>query len=52
MDLITTMAKENDQTLIIVTHDVEISPYGHRVIYLRDGRVEKIAQNQIKGEGL
>ncbi len=35
MDLITGMARENDQTLIIVTHDVEISPYGHRIIYLR-----------------
>ncbi len=42
MDLITGMARENDQTLIIVTHDVEISPYGHRIIYLRDGSIEKI----------
>lgn len=52
MDLITGMAKENNQTLIIVTHDVEISPYGHRIIYLRDGNVEKIVKNQIKGEAL
>ncbi|CCQ95308.1 conserved hypothetical protein [[Clostridium] ultunense Esp] len=49
MDLITTMAKENRQTLIIVTHDVEISPYGHRVIYLRDGSIEKVIENKIKG---
>lgn len=50
MDLITGMAKENQQTLIIVTHDVEISPYGHRVIYLRDGNIEKIVKNKVKGE--
>lgn len=49
MNLITTMAKENRQTLIIVTHDVEISPYGHRVIYLRDGSIEKVIENKIKG---
>ncbi|MCF6465016.1 ABC transporter ATP-binding protein [Clostridium sp. Cult2] len=48
MDLITDMAKENKQTLIIVTHDVEISPYGHRVIYLRDGSIEKIVENHKK----
>jgi putative ABC transport system ATP-binding protein len=28
---------------------VEIAPYGHRVIYLRDGSIEKIVENQIKG---
>ncbi len=50
MDLITNMARENHQTLIIVTHDVEISPYAHRVIYIRDGNVEKIVKNQTKGD--
>ena len=49
MDLITGMARDNKQTLIIVTHDIEISPYAHRVIYLRDGNIEKIVENQIKG---
>lgn len=47
MDLITGMAKENNQTLIIVTHDIEISDYAHRVIYLRDGSIERIEENQI-----
>lgn len=51
MDLITGMAKENNQTLIIVTHDVEISDYAHRIFYLRDGNIEKIEVNQNKAEG-
>lgn len=46
MDLITGMAYEYKQTLIIVTHDDEISDYVNRVIYLRDGRIEKIVQNK------
>lgn len=52
MDLITGMAQEYKQTLIIVTHDNEISDYVHRIIYLRDGRVERIEinENPIRGE--
>jgi putative ABC transport system ATP-binding protein len=48
MDLITGMARENRQTLVIVTHDVEISDYAHRIFYIRDGNIEKIVKNQIK----
>ena len=51
MDLITGMAKENNQTLIIVTHDVEISSYANRIVYLRDGSIEKITQNEIITQG-
>ncbi|TJX13421.1 ABC transporter ATP-binding protein [Tissierella creatinini] len=47
MDLITGMARENSQTLIIVTHDTEIADYANRVVYLRDGSIERIHQNEI-----
>lgn len=46
MDLITGMARENKQTLIIVTHDEEIAPYTHKIVHIRDGRIEKIDYNQ------
>ncbi|HPW41373.1 MAG TPA: ABC transporter ATP-binding protein [Bacillota bacterium] len=42
MDLITGMAEEYNQTLIIVTHDQEIARYANRIIYIKDGNVEKI----------
>lgn len=42
MDLMTTMAKERNQTLVIVTHDTEISSYASRIVKIRDGKVEKI----------
>lgn len=42
MDLITGMAEEYKQTLIIVTHDLEIARYANRVIYIKDGNVDKI----------
>ena len=46
MELITKMAEENKQTLIIVTHDVEISEFVHRIVYIRDGNIEKIVNNK------
>lgn len=54
MDLITGMAKEHKQTLIIVTHDAETSVYGHRIVYIRDGNIEKIVENEklAKGEAI
>ncbi len=51
MDLMTSMARKNKQTLIIVTHDVEISEYADKIIHVRDGNIEKIdIVKQDKGE--
>lgn len=47
MTLITTMAKKHNQTLVIVTHDVEIAEYADRVVYIRDGSIEKIVDHQV-----
>lgn len=42
MNLMTGFAKKNNQTLIIVTHDLEISSYADQIIRIRDGNVESI----------
>jgi len=42
MDMITNMARERNQTLIIVTHDTEISEYADQIISIKDGNVESI----------
>lgn len=42
MNLMTSMAKTSNQTLIIVTHDAEISGYASRIVRIRDGKIEKI----------
>lgn len=47
MGLITGMAKEYKQTLVIVTHDLEIAKYANRIIHIIDGNVEK---NEIQDE--
>ena len=50
MDLMTGMAKEFKQTLIIVTHDMELTQYVDRIVHLRDGKIERIEENLMKGE--
>jgi len=46
MDLITSIAKKNEQTLIIVTHDLEIAHYANTIVYIRDGNIEKIEDTE------
>ena len=46
MDLITKMVRQNNQTLIIVTLDLEIAHYANTIIYIRDGNIEKIEHTE------
>lgn len=41
MELITNITKENNQTLVIVTHDINIAKYADRIVYIKDGSIEK-----------
>ncbi len=42
MDLIKTIIKENNQTLIMVTHDEEMAEYADRILHMRDGQIERM----------
>ena len=46
MNLITSKAKEHNQTLIIVTHDLEIAEYADEIVYLKDGHIIKTETNE------
>lgn len=39
MEMMVRLARENNQTFILVTHDQELSQYADRIITLIDGRV-------------
>lgn len=45
MDIITKIAKQYHQTLIIVSHDPEIADYADKIITIQDGDVLKIERN-------
>ncbi len=42
MNLITDIARKNNQTLIIVTHDINIAKYADKIIHILDGNIENI----------
>ncbi|MCL2352808.1 MAG: ABC transporter ATP-binding protein [Firmicutes bacterium] len=50
MDLITGIAKRNSQTLVIVTHNMELSSYADQVIHVRDGKIESVEDMPKKNE--
>ncbi|MCI5839348.1 MAG: ABC transporter ATP-binding protein [Peptoniphilaceae bacterium] len=42
MELIKEIITENNQTMIMVTHDEEMTEFSDRVLFMRDGNIEKI----------
>lgn len=48
MNLMCQMARDYNQTLIIVTHDVETSIYADRIVEMRDGKIISIKTNDAK----
>lgn len=45
IDLLLSIKKERNCTLIIVTHDKEIGALGHRRVYLEDGEIYEVGRN-------
>lgn len=46
MQLMMELARNNQQTLIIVTHDSKIADFADQVVYFLDGNIEEIKINQ------
>jgi len=44
MDLLGTLNRAG-RTIVVVTHELEIATRAHRIVQLRDGRVERISEN-------
>ncbi|NLK51173.1 MAG: ABC transporter ATP-binding protein [Syntrophomonadaceae bacterium] len=42
MQLMVQLAYQHQQNLVIVTHDVNVANYADKIIYILDGRIEKI----------
>ena len=48
MEIITKIAHDYKQTLIIVSHDAEIADYAHKIITLKNGNIHAIKMNQLE----
>ena len=42
MDIIKNMARANNQTIVMVTHDKDLAGYADRIIHIFDGKIEEI----------
>jgi ABC-type lipoprotein export system ATPase subunit len=40
MDLLVRLNREHSQTFVLVTHDASVARRAHRIIRMRDGRIE------------
>lgn len=47
MDIIKEIAKSNNETIVMVTHDRRLAEYADKIIHIFDGKIEEI---EIKGE--
>lgn len=48
MEMMVSMARENHQTLVIVTHDVEIAAYADKIYHIIDGVISSVEDNTNK----
>lgn len=46
MELMRRVVKEQNKTLVMVTHDVHLSTYADRVFHIKDGRILKIEERK------
>ena len=46
MEMMVSMARENHQTLVIVTHDVEIAAYADKIYHIIDGIISSVEDNR------
>ena len=52
LDMMVSMAKKNNQTLIIVTHEREIAGYADRIFHMRDGDISAEERTDAREEQL
>lgn len=46
-ELILKLARENQQTLVIVSHDIDVASIADRTVHILDGNIEKIEEKSI-----
>ena len=52
MNLIQKVAKDNHQTIVMVTHDPRLAAFADKVIHILDGKIQKIELSDHKTEGI
>jgi putative ABC transport system ATP-binding protein len=48
MDTLAEINSKDKKTVILVTHDAKYLPYAHRIVYMSDGKIERVVPNPEK----
>lgn len=48
LELMISMSKQNNQTLVMVTHDLNIAKMADRIVYILDGKIERVEDRNLK----
>jgi len=51
MELIKQMAKENNQTIVMVTHDRSLAAYADKIIHILDGKIQSVEVTESNNRG-
>jgi putative ABC transport system ATP-binding protein len=46
MEMLHDLHEKENKTIILVTHDIEKTKFADRIVFIKDGRIEKIKLNQ------
>ncbi len=49
LDMLHRLWKEQGKTIIMVTHDLNLAKYAHTIVELKDGKIQRITENQPVG---
>ena len=52
MNFLSDVSRKEGKTIILITHDTELVDYADRVVYIRDGKIEKIVKNRKLRNGM
>lgn len=50
MEIIKNISKEYNQTIVMVTHDVNMAKYANKIVHIHDGHIEKIVEVNVDEE--
>jgi putative ABC transport system ATP-binding protein len=50
IDFLTRIHREDSKTIIMVTHDMHLTRHADRIVYLKDGQIERIEKRREKAE--
>jgi putative ABC transport system ATP-binding protein len=50
LNLLQRLVREEGQTLLLITHDMDVAAIADRIVHLRDGQIQRIEERELRAE--